>query len=211
METLRNVSSTIEAEGDLRIEAGTLRNEREVFEVGTVVTYALGSNYIETITTHVVKANSAQGLILSGNDMTLNVQSNLNNKYSTISAGGNLTTQGWNATSANQSYSANNTVLRVTRLSPLACSSPLMACIQSSRETFTTPVTLAQATFSANRNLTVEFGELKNGNQVGSMAQGHASAHQGPDRDTTLPNWNLGQDGYQLPSSALVKPSNSPN
>ncbi|EYC52855.1 hypothetical protein AZ34_09640, partial [Hylemonella gracilis str. Niagara R] len=247
-ETLRNVSSTIEAEGDLHISAGTLRNERETLAINKTVNTAsyrdvyqkyvpvseqwdYVDDYIDeytiTTTTFQLTADSAPGLILSGGDMTLEVKDSLENKYSTISAGGDLTAQGWSAQAANQNYIVTNSVVR----KGVRTDAGYISCIQNSYEydpgscsssgfyplpdeyedPRTTQVTLAEATFSANKNLTVNFGELKNGDKVDALVQNQTAGHQGPDRDATLPNLTLGQDGYQLPSSALVKPSNSPN
>ncbi|EGI77028.1 two-partner secretion domain-containing protein, partial [Hylemonella gracilis] len=236
-ETLRNASATIEAEGNLRIEAGTLRNEREVFEVSAVVTvrqyndieldvtddYRSGlRSYTETVTNHVVAVDSPQGRILSGGDMTLNVHDTLDNVYSTISAGNDLFVKA--KSPRNQDYTVDNTTvhdgqdiltgfLRVCGRD--GANDNFFWCTPQYTfdydKTSKTTVRLASSTFSANRNLTGEFVELKNGSPVDALAQSQAAAHQGPDRDATLPDLILGQDGYQLPSSALVKPSNSPN
>lgn len=233
-ETLRNASATIEAEGDLHIEAGTLRNEWENFEVKKTIKVesknesqessadsTLTVVFTETTTSYELKPGGVQGFILSGGNMRLDVLNSLENKYSTISAGGNLTAQGWNAQSANQSYVIDGSVVRVGTwylfwghpecYKSIAATECQLHSKQDFNDTLVTSVTLAEATFSANRNLTVNFGELKNGDKVDALVQNQTASHQGPDRDATLPNLTLGQDGYQLPSSALVKPSNSPN
>ncbi|MGJ4748968.1 hypothetical protein ACQV5M_21575, partial [Leptospira sp. SA-E8] len=114
-ETLLNESSTIEAAGNLSLQAQQIRNARETFEVQARVTTNQYSNvaigvsgkyksgkrsYTETITTHSVTADSAAGQILSGGDMTL--LGNVDNIYSTISAAGDLHVEG--AILNNQDY-----------------------------------------------------------------------------------------------------------
>ncbi|MDF3823090.1 hypothetical protein P3G55_24580, partial [Leptospira sp. 96542] len=227
-ETLRNASATIEAEGDLRIESGTLRNEREVFEVGTTVTvnqyqnividaprpYVRGKRtYTETITTHEVIADSPEGRILSGGDMALKVQGTLDNNYSTISSGGSLVAEA--SILRNQSYVVDNNTVHQGRdgYTKIKIQNPLcgkdganggsLTCYFTDyfdySATTKTTVTLASATFSAQKNLTGGFAELDNGQQVGSMAQSHEASHEG------------NSENFPLPTSPLVKPSDSPD
>lgn len=234
-ETLLNASSTIEADGDLKLKAANIRNIRETFVVQERVTtnqynnvaiavtgkYKSGKrSYTETITTHEVTANSAAGLIVSGGDLTL--LGSVDNIYSTISAAGDLHVE--SAILNLQDYKAvNSTVHSGTdslKYEKKVCDRKILGkCVDSHKEdrtdkrsynnTSNTQVTLVSAIVSVGNDLTGQVGELKNGMSVDALAQPKVPG--GSDGESALPDWAIGDDGYKLPTSALVKPSTAPN
>ncbi|EYC52764.1 hypothetical protein AZ34_02540, partial [Hylemonella gracilis str. Niagara R] len=233
-ETLLNASSTIEADGDLKVKAANIRNVRETFQVQARTTTqqhniaieATGKyksatrSYTETITTHEVTANSAAGLIVSGGDLTL--LGRVDNIYSTISAGGDLHVEG--AVLNHQDYKVvNSTVHSGTdslKYNQRYCKRRVLgSCVDHDTRTRTdtvgyndtknTVVTLASAILSVGQDLTGQVGELKNGMSVDALAQPQVPGNS--DGGSALPDWAVGDEGYKLPTSALVKPSTAPN
>ncbi|WP_157203893.1 hemagglutinin repeat-containing protein [Marinomonas sp. SBI8L] len=196
--TLQNTSATIEADGDLSIAATRILNERKAFEVGYEQTsknlsYTSGSwsgrntgyrstqrrsptyyNLTETTITPYISKNSDSGNILAGGNIHL--KGVIDNNYSTISAGENLTYEGSlnnTAYTANQSVETNGTSTvtiidtwcsRIEDRSPGEGGGPRNCEERSSRSTnhvsaYSKPTTsisvnLASATFTANGNIT---------------------------------------------------------
>jgi len=124
--TLLNESSEIEASGNLVIQAGSLINKKEQFVTQANVTttdyndiaitppsgyYKAERSYTETVTTTEITKDSAASRILSGQNLTIvTTQGNIDNYYSTISAGGSLN---YNAAALNNVAAvATNTVER---------------------------------------------------------------------------------------------------
>ncbi|SFX63786.1 hemagglutinin repeat-containing protein [Marinospirillum alkaliphilum] len=232
-ETLLNASSTIEVAGHLHLEADTINNVREVFEVDAEVTvnqyrninisvsgkYDSGTRtYTETITEYEVVADSEPGYILAGLNLTL--LGSINNIYSVISAGQDLSHSGGELN--NLDYTAVNSNVHAgrDRLSypHRSCRSRVAGYCTRYRtitrtenrdynRTTTESVTLAEAIFSAGQNLTGQISQLNNGMSVDQLAQSHRDS----ERDATLPSWRLGDAGYRLPTGGLTRPSSNPD
>lgn len=219
-----NESSLIEAGGTLTLKAEQLINRKEAFETEEVVTQNVYDNvsipvpsgyksarrdYTETIVETVVTKDSPEGRILAGGDMLL--EGAIDNIYSTISAGGDLSFQGTYLN--NQDYVGRYEVTHQGTdslvYSERYCKRRLLGgCISRGRrdrtetrgynKTSKESLVLASAVFSANEDLTGRAGSVQNGD--GFVFKPYDDLAAGQRRHSPAGHWTVHAHQRSRPS-----------
>ncbi|EGO65234.1 hemagglutinin repeat-containing protein, partial [Acetonema longum] len=168
-----NQSATLEAEGNLGIYAGQIKNTWQSIRAKTTSTSqnksfadyskgldAWGIAYTETITETVVQKTGKKGTILAGNQMHL--AGDIENHTSLISAGGDLTYTG---SLANLAYKESKLTIRdgdYYKVVNIHGTLPVLGPVKPYYEEISETGDVYAAEFTSNQNLTGSGGDVKN-------------------------------------------------